>query len=107
MRDRTQPEVEIGSHSAGVKSREVGPKQDADLMLDRRFYTALCCYAGLGALAWFTLGEGSVFVGGRPVELRMLPLVVLGGFALRTVVARQAEKIRREAKKGDDSSPML
>jgi hypothetical protein len=34
-------------------------------------------------------------VAGRPVELRLLPLVVLGGLALRTVLARHAEKIRR------------
>jgi hypothetical protein len=32
---------------------------------------------------------------GRPVELRLVPLVVIGGLALRTVLARQAEKIRQ------------
>jgi hypothetical protein len=63
--------------------------------LDRKFWVALALYGVLAALAWFTLGEGKVFVMGRPVELRLLPLIVLGGLALRTVVARQAEKIRR------------
>jgi hypothetical protein len=28
--------------------------------------------------------------------LRLVPLIVIGGLALRTVVAHQAEKIRRE-----------
>jgi len=94
MRDQTQPDVELGSQRAELQSSNTGLNHD----LDRRFYTALVSYAILGALAWFTLGEGTIFVGGRPVEIRMLPLVVLGGFALRTVVARQAEKIRRESK---------
>jgi len=102
MRDESQPNEMIGSESAELQSRSQGLNSD----LDRRFYTALGAYAVLGALAWFTLGEGSVFVAGRPVELRMLPLLVLGGFALRTVVARQAEKIRREEKKASDQGPM-
>jgi len=63
--------------------------------LDRKFWVALALYGVLAALAWFTLGMGKVFVMGKPVELRLLPLIVLGGLALRTVLARQAEKIRR------------
>ena len=35
---------------------------------------------------------------GRPVELRLIPLLIIGGFALRTVLAMQAEKIRREVR---------
>jgi hypothetical protein len=49
----------------------------------------------LAALAWFTMGEGTIIVLGRPVEMRLVPLVVIGAMALRTVLARQAEKIRR------------
>jgi len=52
-------------------------------------------YAVLAALAWFTLGEGAILVEGRPVEIRLLPLVLFGGLALKTVLARQADKIRR------------
>jgi len=103
MREPTQPDVELGSERAELQSGSTGLNQD----LDRRFYTALASYAVLAALAWFTLGEGTIFVGGRQVELRMLPLVVLCGFSLRTVLARQAEKIRREATKGSDSGPVL
>ncbi|MGA2570468.1 MAG: hypothetical protein ABSF23_08110 [Terracidiphilus sp.] len=66
--------------------------------MDRKFWAALAMYAVLAVLAWFTMGEGTVPVFGRPVDLRLLPLVVLGGLALRTVLARQAEKIRRAGK---------
>jgi hypothetical protein len=64
--------------------------------LDRKFWVAMVLYAVLAVLAWFTIGEGSMLVYGRPVDLRLVPLVVIGGLALRTVLARQAEKIRRE-----------
>ena len=68
----------------------------AKVIFQASSWVALALFAVLGALAWFTLGEGTILVAGRPVELRVFPLVVLGGFALRTVLARQAEKIRRD-----------
>jgi hypothetical protein len=49
-------------------------------------------------LVWFTMGEGQVRIYGKPVELRLVPLVVISGLAVRTVVARQADRIRREKK---------
>ncbi len=70
--------------------------------LDRKFWLALAMYAVLAVLVWFTMGEGKALVLGRAVEVRLLPLIVLGGLALRTVLARQAEKIRRGGEK--DSS---
>jgi hypothetical protein len=69
--------------------------------LDRKFWVALVLYAVVAVLAWFTLGEGKVLVGGRLVEIRLLPMVVLGGLALRTVIAHQADKIRRGGDSGD------
>jgi hypothetical protein len=63
--------------------------------LERRFRWALALYVVLAGLVWFTMGEGKVFVLGRPVEIRLVPLVVIGGLVLRTVLARQAERIRR------------
>jgi hypothetical protein len=66
--------------------------------LDRRFWTAMALYAILAALSWFTLSDGVVFVSSKPVELRLVPLIIIGGLALRTVLARQAEKIRREGR---------
>jgi len=55
----------------------------------------------LGLLVWFTMGEEKVLVYGRPVDLRLVPLIVIGGLALRTVLARQADRIRRQDGKRD------
>jgi len=63
--------------------------------LDRKFWVAIALFGLLAVLVWFTVGEGTVLVLGRPVEIRLIPLVVIGGLALRTVLARHAEKIRR------------
>ena len=63
--------------------------------LGRRFPVALALYGALAVLVWFTMDAGKVMVMGRPVELRLVPLIVIGGLALRTVLARQAERIRR------------
>jgi hypothetical protein len=65
--------------------------------LDRKYWLALGLYGILALLAWFTLGEGSIRVAGRPVELRLVPLLILGLFAFRTYLARQADRIRRES----------
>ena len=69
--------------------------------LERRFPVALGLYVVLAALIWFTMGEGKVLVMGRAVEMRLVPLIVIGGLALRTVLARQADRIRRN---GDGQS---
>jgi hypothetical protein len=80
--------------------------------LDRKYWIALGMYAVLAALAWFTLGgdkilvpwfdlsEGKIVSVSRLVEMRLIPLIVLGGFALKTVLARHAEKIRRGGEDG-------
>ena len=65
--------------------------------LERRFPIALGLYVVLGLLVWFTMGEGKVLVHGRPVEMRLVPLIIIGGLALRTVLARQADRIRRRS----------
>jgi hypothetical protein len=87
MRDEPQPGERKGLKSAGSD-------------LDRKYWAALVLYTALGLLAWFTLGEGKVLVGNRLVDVRFFPLVVLGGFALKTVLARHAEKIRRDGNGG-------
>jgi cation transport ATPase len=63
--------------------------------LDRKFWIAIVLFVLLAGLVWFTMGEGKMIVFGKPVESRLLPLIVIGGLALRTVLARSAEKIRR------------
>ena len=67
----------------------------ANADLESRFRVALVLYGALGLLVWLTMGECKVLVFGRLVEMRLVPLLVLGGLAFRTVLARQAERIRR------------
>ena len=74
--------------------------KDANRDLDRKFWAALAMFAVLAVLVWLTMGDGSVLVFGKPVELKLIPLIVIGGMALRTVVARKTEKIRRDGAKG-------
>ena len=63
--------------------------------LDRKFWIALALFGILALLAWFVIGDGTFDVDGRAVQIRLVPLVVFGGLALKTVLAWQAEKIRR------------
>ena len=69
--------------------------------LERKFWIAMALYGVLALLAWFTMDASKVMVMGRPVELRLVPLIVIGGLALRTVLALQADKIRRSGDKGE------
>jgi hypothetical protein len=70
--------------------------QGANSDLERRFPIALGLYVALGLLVWFTMGDEKVLVHGKWVDLRVVPLIVIGGLALRTVLARQADRIRRQ-----------
>jgi len=90
MREEPVAVVDAGSGREDLK------RSDNDL--DRKFRVALVLYAILAALSWFTL-DGKIPIGGRLVELKLIPLVIIGGFALRTVLAMKAEKIRREGSK--------
>jgi hypothetical protein len=87
------------SDSAGLNP---GSSNPGSSNLERRFRWALALYAVLAVLVWFTMDAGKVFVFGKPVELRLLPLVVIGGMAVRTVLAWQAEKIRRSGQASDE-----
>ena len=69
---------------------------EAGSPLEKKFRVALVLYAVLAALSWFTL-DGKIPVGGRLVELKLVPLIIIGGLALRTVLAMKAEKIRRKS----------
>jgi len=88
-----------GARQQGIEDaaqkRKMTDLQSAGSDLDRKYWTAMALFAILAALVWFTMGEGAVLVFGRPVEMRLVPLIVIGGLVLRTVLARQAEKIRR------------
>jgi hypothetical protein len=88
MRETSQAEAGAGS--------AIGESKRSGSDLDKRYPLALALYAVLAALVWFTMDASNVYVLGRPVELRLLPLILIGGFALRTVLVHQAERIRRQ-----------
>ncbi len=70
---------------------------DPERTRDGKFWIALALFGFLAGVIWFTLGEGRVFVFGRQVEIRWIPLFVIGSFVFRTVMAREADKIRRRS----------
>jgi hypothetical protein len=92
MREEPQMEARSGVEEESGLGKN-GLRSGSDL--ERRFPLALAMYAVLAALVWFTMDAGKVDVFGKPVELRLVPLIIIGGLALRTVLARQAERIRR------------
>ena len=95
MRESPQAELHAGSEKSGLRS-------GSDL--ERRFPVALALYAVLAVLVWFTMDAGTVDVMGRPVDLRLVPLIIIGGLALRTILALQADKIRRGGQQDADSA---
>jgi hypothetical protein len=64
--------------------------------LERKYRIAMVLYGVLAIVSWFTIGEGSVPVFGRMIEIRWIPIFVLATFAFRTVMAMQADRIRRK-----------
>jgi len=69
--------------------------------MSRKLLVALAVYAALALLAWLTL-DASIPVGGRDVPLRAVTLVILGLFAVRTLLHAQRERIEspRERNEG-------
>jgi ABC-type long-subunit fatty acid transport system fused permease/ATPase subunit len=63
--------------------------------VNQKFWVSLLLYALLAVVIWFTLGEGTTFVFGRSVQIKLIPLFILGTFVFRTVIAHEADKIRR------------
>jgi len=63
--------------------------------MERKFRIALALYVVLAVLVWFTIGEGKVEVFHRLIEIRWVPIFILATFAFRTVMAMQADRIRR------------
>jgi hypothetical protein len=91
---------ELGAGIDAGSGREALKQPGGELA--RKFRIAMVLYAILAAASWFTL-EGKIPVGGRLVELRLIPLVIIGGLVLRTVVAMKAEKIRRDGQGGNSA----
>jgi len=82
------------------RRRMIRGLHSTDPNLERKYRVALALYAGLAVLSWFTL-DARISVGGRLVEMKFIPLIIIGGLALRTMVAMRAEKIRREGQEGN------
>ena len=77
-----------------MREEQPGTRTGSDLQ--RRYPIALLLYGVLAVLVWFTVGEGTIIVFGKRVELRLIPILILATFALRTILVRQADKIRHE-----------
>jgi hypothetical protein len=77
----------------GQKRKTEGVR-NSGMSLNQKYWIALLLYGVLAVLVWFTVGEGRIIVFGKPVELRLIPMLILATFALRTVLVRQADKIR-------------
>ncbi len=86
--------------ATAAQRRKIQGLQNTGAGLERKFWVALGLYAVLAVLVWFTMDASKVLIHGKPVDLRLLPLIVLGGLALRTVLALQADKIRRSGERG-------
>jgi len=72
--------------------------------MERKFWIALGLYGILIAVAWSTLGVGSVTLFGGPVQVRLIVVVILGTFVFRACMARWAESIRRN--NGEDAEKL-
>ena len=87
-------ERQSGNSDLAAPKRNLKGLQSSGSDLERKYWLALALFAVLGVLVWFTIGEGAVIVFGKPVEIRLVALLVVGSFALRTLLARQADRIR-------------
>jgi hypothetical protein len=103
---REEPGQVSASEAGNERKAERGPSSERGLNsgseLQRKYPIALALYAALAALVWFTMDAGKVPVWGKPVDLRLVPLLIIGGMALRTVLALQADKIRHGREKDSD-----
>jgi hypothetical protein len=97
--DRSGNDSSRDDRSGDGISRDDGSRDDG---LAKRYPIALALYLVLALLVWFTMGDEKVFVHGKWVDLRLVPLIVIGGLAFRTFMTRQADRIRRQ--NGDEGS---
>ncbi|HUN85512.1 MAG TPA: hypothetical protein VMU48_14110 [Terracidiphilus sp.] len=86
---REEPNAAVDAGSGREELKQSGRE------MNRKYMVAMVLYAVLAALSWFTL-SGKIPIGGRLVELKLVPLLIIGAFVLRTMVAMKAEKIRRQ-----------
>ena len=82
--------------NAADPKRKVEGFQSIGAPSEKKFWIAMILYGVLAILAWYTIGAGSIDVNGKQVQVRLIPLVIFGVLALRTVLGRHADRIRRE-----------
>ncbi|HWZ44174.1 MAG TPA: hypothetical protein VNW97_11900 [Candidatus Saccharimonadales bacterium] len=58
----------------------------------KRFYIALAVYAILGCLAWMTMSSASLAAGNGRISIRLLTVMILAFFALRTLLQWKTEQ---------------
>ena len=88
-----EKEAHLDRDPAKVAGADRGKRSGSEL--EKKYPVALALFVVLAVVAWFTVGDGNVIVLGRPVQVRLIPIVILGLFAFRTYVAMQADRIRR------------
>jgi hypothetical protein len=66
----------------------------------KKLLAALAMYAGIAVLAWFTL-DAKVSLGEREIPLRAITVLLLGLFAVRTLLHAQRERIERERERSE------
>jgi len=89
----------VNSNAADLKRKAENP-QSTGAVSEKKFWIAMLLYGVLAILAWYTIGAGSVDVNGRQIQVRLVPLVIFGVLALRTVLGRHADRIRSENEEG-------
>jgi hypothetical protein len=75
--------------------------------MNTRLICAMAAYAVLALMAGWTLGDAAVMVGQSSVELRVAVWILLGGFALKTLIAwgRYRAEAREDAGRAGDDRP--
>jgi hypothetical protein len=92
-----EKEARLDRDTVSVAGVDRAKRSGSDL--EKKYPVALALFVVLAVVAWFTVGEGNVIVLGRPVQVRLIPIVILALFAFRTYVAMQADRIRRNGEK--------
>jgi hypothetical protein len=73
--------------------------------MTKRLIWALLAFAVLAAMAGYQLGDASFVVNGSRVEMRMVVWILLGGFALKSLIAwgrYKAEEASEDSEKHPD-----
>jgi hypothetical protein len=93
------------TQNAADLNREAEESQGTGTNSEKKFWIAMLLYGVLAIFAWYTIGAGSIGVNGRQIQIRLVPPVIFGVLALRTVLGRHADRIRREKQEGRRQDP--